>query len=69
MFVTYLVVPVVLAIEAGRRYMMSRVPVLIDQASIVSVILGDLLFGQAEATGVLELTISHINKLVDVLAT
>ena len=68
MFVTYLIMPVVLAIEAGRRYMMSCVPVLINQASIVGVILGDLLFGQAEATSVLELTISHINELVDVLA-
>lgn len=69
MFLTYLVVPVVLAIEAGRRYMMSRVPVLINQASIVSVILGYLLFSQTEATGVLELAIGHINQLVDVLAT
>ena len=68
MFVTYLVVLVVLAIEARRRYMMSCVPVLINQASIVSVVLSDLLFGQTEATGVLKLIISHINELVDVLA-
>ena len=65
---TYLVMPVILAIEIGRRYMMSHVPVLIDQACIVRVILGDLLLGQAEAIGVLEVAIGHIDELVDVFA-
>ena len=65
---TYLVVLVVFIIEAGRRYMMSVVPVLIDQASIIGVVLRNLLLRQPEARLVLEVTISHIDELIDMLA-
>ena len=55
-------------IEAGRRYMMSVVPVLIDQASIIRVVLRNLLLRQAETRCVLEVTIGHINELIDMFA-
>ena len=61
MLSTYFIMPVVLAIKVGRRYMMPRIPVLIDQACIVCVILGNLLFRKTETTGILEITVCHIN--------
>ena len=49
--------------------MMSVVPVLVDQTSIIRIILGDLFLGQTEPIRVLEITVSHLDELVDVFAT
>ena len=59
---------VVLAVEARRRYVMSVIPVLVDEASVISVVHSDLFFGQAIARGILEISICHIDQLVYVLA-
>ena len=49
--------------------MMSIVPVCVSEASIISVVLDDLLLGDAEAADVVEFTICQVDQLIDVLAS
>ena len=49
--------------------MMSTVPVSVSEASIISVVLDNLLLGDAVAAAIVELPIGQVDQLVDVLAS
>lgn len=57
------------AIEVRRRYMMSIVPVCVFQASVISIVLDNLLLVDPEIVSIVELSIGQVNQFVDMLST